>query len=215
MQPQVWMADVNQGLVAFNAVPASGGVLKPIALPATGGLNKFQRPVFGNGHVYVTGTNVVMALGTPVTLPLSCTGPINFGSVSVGQTSTVQISCTAKTSVVINGCTTSFATFQCQNSSLPLTVASGTPFTFPVTWNLTQSAINQAQSSGQGPVLLGSEGASLNLYATAGASGYATDTPIQLSGTIVASQGYLASFWVCQRRNYRAQSFFQTRAPVF
>ena len=177
------------GLIAFSAVP-SGGVLQPISLPATGGLTKFQRPVFGNGRVYVTTSNVVMALSTPVILPLSCAGPINFGSVSVGQTSTVQISCTAITAVVISGCTTSLATFQCQNSSLPSTVASGASFMFPVTWNLTQAAINQAQRNDQVQVGPGIESASLNLY-TSGAVGYAIDTPIQLSGTIVASQGYL------------------------
>jgi iron transport multicopper oxidase len=167
-----------------------GGVLQPITIPATGGLTKYQRPVFGNGRVYVTGSNVVFGLGTPVTLPLSCAGPANFGSLNVGQTSTVQITCKALAAATINGCSTSLATFQCQNSSLPLTVASGASFTFPVTWNLTQAAINQAQSNGHFQVLPGSEDAALDLY-TAGASGYATDTPIQLSGTVVAPQGYL------------------------
>jgi len=186
----VWISDSNQGLVAFNAVPVNG-ILQSITLPATGGLTKYQRPVFGNGRVYVTRSNMIIALGTPVTLPLSCAGPVNFGSINVGQTSTVQISCTAITAVTISGCTTSLATFQCQNSSLPLTVASGITFTFPVTWNLTQAAINQAQSNNNFQVLPGSEGARLNLYAAAGASGYATNTPIQLSGTVVASQGFL------------------------
>jgi iron transport multicopper oxidase len=189
-QPQVWISDTNKGLVAFKAVPV-GGVLQPITIAATGGLTKYQRPVFGNGHVYVTGSNVIFALGTPVTLPLSCAGPVNFGSVNVGQTSTVQITCKALAAVTINGCSTSLATFQCQNSSLPSTVASGASFTFPVTWNLTQAAINQAQSNGHFQVLPGSEAAALDLYTTAGASGYATDTPIQLSGTVVAAQGYL------------------------
>ncbi|KAH8882217.1 WSC-domain-containing protein [Thozetella sp. PMI_491] len=56
----VWMADVNQGLVAFNAVPV-GGVLQPIKLPSTGRLMKFHRPVFGNNRAYVTRNNVVIA----------------------------------------------------------------------------------------------------------------------------------------------------------
>ena len=116
----MWISDSNQGLVAFNAVPVNG-ILQSITLPATGGLTKYQRPVFGNGRVYVTRSNMIIALGTPVTLPLSCAGPVNFGSINVGQTSTVQISCTAITAVTISGCTTSLATFQCQNSSLQTT----------------------------------------------------------------------------------------------
>lgn len=122
-------------------------------------------------------------------LPLTCTAPVNFGSLSLGQTVTVQASCTAKAAITVNGCTTSLATFQCQNSSLPTTVASGGSFSFPVTWNLTRAAINQAQLTGS-RILPGSAGGSLDIFITPLAT-YAIDTPIQLSGVIVAAQGYL------------------------
>lgn len=101
----------------------------------------------------------------------------------------MQVTCTAKSAITVNGCTTTLATFQCQNSSLPTTVASGASFSFPVTWNLTQAAINQAQLTGS-RILPGSAGGALDIFIAPLAT-YAVDTPIQLSGTIVAAQGYL------------------------
>ncbi|KAK3941806.1 hypothetical protein QBC46DRAFT_429062, partial [Diplogelasinospora grovesii] len=50
----VWLADVNNGLVAFKAVPVNGQLV-PIPLGmTTGRLNKFQRPAFGNARIYTT-----------------------------------------------------------------------------------------------------------------------------------------------------------------
>src|SRR3979490_3376078 len=63
-QLQVWLADGNHGLSAFNAVPVNG-VLQPITVPQTGGLTKFQRPAFGNRRIYVTHANVLIAVGGP------------------------------------------------------------------------------------------------------------------------------------------------------
>lgn len=164
------------------------GILQTITIPATGGLSKYTRPVFGNGRVYVSGGSNIISLGTPVNLPLSCS-PVNFGTLHIGQTTTAQITCTAKTSVTINGCTTSLATFGCSNSSLPTTVASGSTFSFPVTWDLTQTAITNAKAINNYQTVPGSEVVALNVYTTA--SGYASMIPIQLSGTVTAPAGYL------------------------
>jgi len=58
----VWMADSSKGLVAFNAVP-NGAVLTQIALGyGTGGLAKFQRPVFGNNRAYVLSSSQFKAI---------------------------------------------------------------------------------------------------------------------------------------------------------
>lgn len=52
----LWISDPNAGLKAYNAVPVNG-ILTPIPIPPTGGLNKFQRPAFGDGRLYVSDTN--------------------------------------------------------------------------------------------------------------------------------------------------------------
>lgn len=127
----------------------------------------------------MTGGATVFALGTPVTLPLKCTGPVDFGTVLIGQTATQIVNCTTNVAVTIVGCSTSINTFQCQNSSLPTMLSAGTSFSFPVTWNLT------------GGVSPGSTGGALNVYVSA-ISGYTTDTPIALEGKILASSGFLA-----------------------
>lgn len=61
---QVWMADVNQGLVPFNAVP-QGGKLIPYTFVSSGRLTKFQRPGFGNTRVYTSRQNSVLGFGPP------------------------------------------------------------------------------------------------------------------------------------------------------
>ena len=66
----LWVTDVNTGLRAFRAVPDGNGILQGINLPATPGINKFQRPAFGDGRVFVTAGNRLIALGSPVNLPL-------------------------------------------------------------------------------------------------------------------------------------------------
>jgi iron transport multicopper oxidase len=56
----VWVCDPVAGLKAYHAVPKNG-VLQPISIPAmSAGCNKFQRPAFGDGRVYVTDINGVL-----------------------------------------------------------------------------------------------------------------------------------------------------------
>lgn len=49
----LWSTDPTGGLRAWNAVPVNGA-LKSIPLPKTAGMWKFQRPVFGDGKLYVS-----------------------------------------------------------------------------------------------------------------------------------------------------------------
>lgn len=140
----LWISDPNVGLQAFNAVPVNG-VLIQISLPPTGGLNKFQRPAFGDGRLYVTDSKGnIFCLGSPVALPLNCSQPVDFGDVAIGTAATQTVSCTALIPLTsVDGCTTGDATWHCNNSTLPKgPLAKGASFTFPVTWNLTQSSIN-------------------------------------------------------------------------
>lgn len=189
----LWISDPNAGLQAFNAVPVNG-ILTPISLPPTGGLNKFLRPAFGDGRLYVSDSNGnVICLGSPVALPLKCTQPVDFGDVAIGNTSTQIINCTALIAITsIDGCTTADGTFQCVNSTLPKgALAQGATFSFPVTWNLTQSSINDAQNASFGKVLPGVQSTSLDIYTTNAVAKYSTILPISLGGNTVSKAAFL------------------------
>jgi iron transport multicopper oxidase len=130
----LWISDPQSGLLAFDAVPVKG-VLQPIPLPPTGGLNKFLRPAFGDGRLYVSDTRGnIICLGSPVALPLQCSQPVDFGEVSIGTTATKIVNCTAQIAITsIDGCTTGDATWRCQNSTLPKgALKQGDTFTFPI-----------------------------------------------------------------------------------
>ncbi|KUJ23286.1 WSC-domain-containing protein [Mollisia scopiformis] len=189
----LWVSDPAAGLQAYNAVPVNG-ILTKLTIPATGGLNKFQRPAFGDGRLYVSDTNGnVICMGSPVALPLQCSQPVDFGSLTIGDTSTVIINCTALIAITsINGCTTGDATWQCSNSTLPKgALAKGATFSFPVTWNLTQASINNAQNASYGKVLPGVDSTSLDIYTTNAVTQYSNILPISLSGTTVSKTAYL------------------------
>ena len=104
----VWVTDVEGGLKAYKAVPDTNGNLVRINLPPTGGLNKFQRPAFGDGRLYVTDVKSrLICLGSPVSLPLNCTSPIDFGDVTFGSTKTLKVDCTALIAITkLNGAST-------------------------------------------------------------------------------------------------------------
>jgi iron transport multicopper oxidase len=190
----LWVTDPNNGLQAFNAVPDNSGTLTPITIPPSCGLNKFQRPAFGDGKVYVSDTNSnVYCYGTPVALPLSCTNPVNFGNLAIGSSSQLQVTCTALIPITkINGCVASDPNFKCSNASLPTgSLAKGATFTFPVTWDLTQASIKNVPGASYGKVLPGSVSASLQMLTTNGVPQYSTVLPISLSGKVVSNTGFL------------------------
>ncbi|CAA7266432.1 unnamed protein product [Cyclocybe aegerita] len=49
----VWLTDPVEGLRAWHAIPGENGVLKQIDLPTINGANRYSRPSFGDGKVYV------------------------------------------------------------------------------------------------------------------------------------------------------------------
>lgn len=166
-----------------------------IPIPPTGPIQKYQRAAFGDGRVYVAGNNVITCLGSPVNLPLQCSSPVQFGSLSTGATETMTVNCTALIAInQVTGCSTLNAEFQCSNSSLPQgPLAAGANFSFPVVWNLTQASINNAQNVSYGKVLPGAVTTALNLYTNNGVAGYTTTSPISLSGTVVSANPFLYS----------------------
>lgn len=59
----VWVTEPEKGLLAFKAVPENGTLVE-LRLPKIEGANKFGRPVFGDGRVYVVdGKGRLIALG--------------------------------------------------------------------------------------------------------------------------------------------------------
>ncbi|KAH9212453.1 hypothetical protein DL95DRAFT_304226, partial [Leptodontidium sp. 2 PMI_412] len=194
----VWLTDVNWGLQAYKAVPVNG-ILIPIVFPAsaaTGGITKFQRAVFGDGRVYTVRPTSLMMLtggGVKANQPLTCTpNPVAFGNVMTGQTSTLQVKCTANTAVTNPKCNITSPIFKCPTSALPATVASGASFTFGVTFDLTSAAILAWQNANGGnPLPPGTQGSNINVYTTAAAPGFLPGVVVPMSGTVVASGGYL------------------------
>lgn len=189
----LWVTDPDRGVQAFNAVPVNG-ILTPISLPSTNGVNKFQRPAFGNGRLVTSDTNGnVICLGSPVALPLQCSQPVDFGPVIIGSVATATITCTALIPITrITGCSTDDATFSCKNSTLPTgALARGAGFSFPVTWNLTQASINNAQNVSFGKVNPGVKSTTLYIYTTNGVPNYQSLLPASLQGTTVSSAPFL------------------------
>ena len=190
----VWITDVDVGLKAYQPVPDGQGHLVRINLPPTNGLNKFQRPAFGDGRLYVTDTNGrVICLGSPVSLPLNCTSPVSFGQVTLGSTSTQTVTCTALIQITsLAGLTTSDPTWQASNGSLPTgAIAAGQSFSFPVTWNLTTASVQNANNASFGAVSPGVKSGSVVVYTNNGVAKYSSSFPVSLTGTQVSSKPFL------------------------
>ncbi|KAI4172140.1 MAG: hypothetical protein LQ348_006819, partial [Seirophora lacunosa] len=191
----VWVTDVDGGLKAYKAVPDAAGNLVRINIPPTGGLNKFQRPAFGDGRLYVTDANArVICMGSPVSIPLNCTGPVDFGDVIIGTTKTVRVQCTALIPITkINGLTIQNPTFQASNASLPQgSLAKGDVFSFPVVWNLTQTSIRDENGASFSAISPGVKTSSLVISTTNGVAQYSNQLPITLQGNEVSDAAFLS-----------------------
>ncbi|CZS96609.1 related to beta-1,3 exoglucanase precursor [Rhynchosporium agropyri] len=189
----LWISDPNLGLQAYNAVPVNG-ILQPIPLPATGGLNKFQRPAFGDGRLYTSDSNGnIMCLGSPVALPLNCTDPISFGDLTIGTTATRTVNCKALIPISkVNGCTTGNANWKCDNFTLPQgALVQGATFSFPVTWDLRLATLQDVPQASFGKVIPGVESSSLNILTTNGVPKYSTVLPISLTGRVVSQNAFM------------------------
>lgn len=188
----LWMTDPDAGLRAWYAVPGSDGKLKSIKMPSVGGLNKFQRPAFGDTRLYVTDNNgILYCLGSPVNLPLNCTS-VDFGDVALGSAKTATVNCTALIAVTsINGMTVGDARFEVSNSTLPQgPIAQGAKFSFPVRWNLTTAVVKDTPGASFGSVTPGIKTTPLTIFTTNGIPNYATVFPLSLSGNEVSSAAY-------------------------
>ncbi|KAF6822223.1 WSC domain-containing protein-like protein 3 [Colletotrichum plurivorum] len=181
----VWVTDVNTGLRAFRAVPQDG-VMVPITLPSTQGVNKFQRPVFGNGRVFFNvNNNRLVAMGSPVNSAVNCTSPVEFGSVEAGTSKSLTVSCKANVGLSqISGCSVADPTWKCANSTLPQgAVAAGTSFSLNVTWDLSDPTVR---------VVPGFLSSALTLSVSPPAE-YASTVVVSLQGTVVKQGAFLSA----------------------
>ena len=188
----LWIVDTN-GVRAYNAVPVNGKMVK-INLPAMPGPLKFQRPAFGNGRYYMTtASGAILGFGAPVALPLNCTSPVDFGSVAIGNTSTVMVNCTANIAIVqIQGLSIAKSIYQAQNSSLPQgSLKAGDSFSIPVTFNLTGFALNSNSTSAPS-VSPGVQTTAMSLFTTNSVTGYSTQQGITLTGVSVSAGPFIS-----------------------
>lgn len=170
----LWIVDVDgSNLRAYGTVPVNG-ILPTLALFNNVGQTKFSRPTFGDGKVYLTThTGYVTAFGSPVNLPLNCSSPYDAGTVNIGNTSTVTITCKAKIPLTINTIDVDLAThFNTFGFTLPKTMAIGDTFAFQA--NFTPKSVGPLSTN-------------INLRTTnGGTQSFAINTPVVIRGVALS-----------------------------
>ncbi|KAF3232296.1 hypothetical protein TWF191_000068 [Orbilia oligospora] len=181
----LWLTDVDNGLRAWNAIPNADGTMTRLNLPPVTFVGKWQRPAFGDGKLYIAGSNgKITCLGAPINLPLTCTD-LDFGDLVIGNTKTLNVKCQANIAI------TSFKGlsivpglyFKTSNSSVTgISLAKGQNVTIPVTLDLT--TVGQKFTPG-------SITSSLQIMTNNGVAGYSSQQPVGLAGSIVSSAAFL------------------------
>lgn len=133
-------------------------------------------------------------MGSPVSLPLNCTSPVDFGDLPLGATAIKQVNCTALIPITkLAGIATASPAFQAANDSLPQgSLAVGDKFSFPVTWNLTNENIVNAPGASFGSVAPGVKSSSLVIHTVNGVDKFSNSLPISLVGTEVSNLAFLS-----------------------
>ncbi|KAL0943409.1 WSC domain-containing protein [Colletotrichum truncatum] len=168
----LWTMDVQGSqLKVFEAVPKDGSLnlLRSFSVP---GSTKFGRAVFGDGILYQgTTQGYLYAFGSPVTTPITCTSPNEFGTVDVGsQGEPRTITCTAVIGVSVSEIALDEAGDYVITTvpTLPLTLTAGQTFSI-------QAAFK--------PTTVGLVSADIIVTTTNSAEGYSQGTHIRLTGT--------------------------------
>ena len=174
-----WVTDIRgYNLRVYKAVPENG-YLVPVKFLNIAEQMKFSRPVFGDGRAYLTTfTGQVVCVGSPVNLPLNCSGSYDFGSLNLGNASVAQkITCTANIGVQVNAISISSVNFNISGlPSLPVTLTAGQTISFQGVFDPTQV----------GPL---SDDVVLNT--TNGVASYSTKTDVSLSGIGISQMALL------------------------
>lgn len=191
----LWVTDVDAGLRAYYAVPQPDGSMKKINMPSTPAINKYQRPAFGDGRLYLsTSDGHIICLGSPVAQPFTCSVPIDFGSVTLGSTMTLMINCTANIPVTkVVGLTLTNPLFTALNSSLPTgPLTTGQKFSFPATFNLTSASVQETVNTSYSGIKPGVASGAITLCTINGVTGYSPNQPLAVSGKTVSQTGFLS-----------------------
>ncbi|KAF6787081.1 fungistatic metabolite [Colletotrichum sojae] len=168
----LWTLDVQGSqLKIFEAVPKDGALnlVKSFSVP---GSTKFGRAVFGDGIMYQgTTQGYLYAFGSPVTTPINCTSPNEFGTADVGSEGEPRtITCTAIIGVTVSDVglddTDDFALSGV--ATLPLALAAGETFSVDVAFK---------------PTTVGLISADVVVNTTNSAEGYSQGTHVRLTGT--------------------------------
>ena len=170
----LWVTDVRgYNLRVYDAVP-KGGTLNMIASFNIPDVNKFTRPVFGDGVMYLGNLRgIVYAFGSPVNTPLNCTSPVDFGKVNTKNSSaSMPVTCKALIDVTVKDISLSDQ----KNKDFAL---SGIP-TLPMQLASGQSFTVQAKF---GPSIVGLETNDVLVNTTNSVDGYSTETHARLVGT--------------------------------
>lgn len=125
-------------------------------------------------------------------MPMTCSSPTDFGSVPIGSSSTLNVTCTTNIAITkITGLVLGKILFTASNSSLPSgPLKAGTTFSFPVTFDLTNHVLN-AGSTSSPQVVPGVQTTALQLLTVNAVTGYATSQPITLTGTSISSAPFI------------------------
>jgi hypothetical protein len=108
---------------------------------------------------------------------------LEFGSVALGSSKTLNVTCTANILITkLSSLTLGKAVFQVSNSSWPTgTIKAGASFTFPVTFNLSSSLAVQP----------GVQTTSISIGTTNGVAKWATSMPVTFTGTSISAAPYV------------------------
>jgi Bacterial lectin/PQQ-like domain/Abnormal spindle-like microcephaly-assoc'd, ASPM-SPD-2-Hydin len=128
------MLEAFAGAPSAACTSTSPCTMKPIWSAPIGTATKFSVPATDSGRIYAaTQDGVVFAFGSPDAAPVGGATPVNFGPVTVGQTSAPQnVTVKAAATVTISAISTSSVSSSDPFASGPVLV-NGTPATLPVT----------------------------------------------------------------------------------
>ena len=125
-------------------------------------------------------------------LPMTCTSPVDFGSVPIGSSKTMNVTCEANIAITqLTGFVLGKALYQVSNSSLPTgSLAAGSSFSFSVTFDLKNHQLNSGSTSSPS-VTPGVQSTSIEILTVNGITGYAPQQPISLTGMSVSSAPFI------------------------
>ncbi len=135
---------------------------------------------------------IQQGFGSPVAMPLTCTSPVDFGSVPIGSSKTLNVTCVANIAITeLSGLTLGSTLYTASNSSLPSgEIASGASFIFPVTFDLTTHQLSSGSTSSP-DVTPGVQTSSVSIFTVNAVTGYATQQPVTLTGMSISAAPFI------------------------